>query len=205
MAKDWKGNGNSIFKTLGASNHTTKEREENDFYATDNIAIDRLRVKFDIPHDVWEPCCGEGTLSERLKAFGHNVYSSDIIDRGYGDEVKDFFSYDKAPAVLGENFCILTNPPYKYACEVVKHSLSLLPKGCYSIMFLKTTFLEGKRRYEELFSKTPPKYVFQYISRVLCAKNGDFDYMRSHGGSAVSYAMYIFEKGYSGMSVIDWI
>lgn len=205
MAKDWKGNGNSIFKTLGASNHTTKEREENDFYATDNIAIDRLRAKFDIPHDVWEPCCGEGTLSERLKAFGHNVYSSDIIDRGYGDEVKDFFSYDKAPAILGENFCILTNPPYKYACEVVKHSLSLLPKGCYSIMFLKTTFLEGKRRYEELFSRTPPKYVFQYISRVLCAKNGDFDYMRSHGGSAVSYAMYIFEKGYSGMSVIDWI
>lgn len=205
MAKDWKGNGNSIFKTLGASNHTTKEREENDFYATDNIAIDRLRAKFDIPHDVWEPCCGEGTLSERLKAFGHNVYSSDIIDRGYGDEVKDFFSYDKAPAILGENFCILTNPPYKYACEVVKHSLSLLPNGCYSIMFLKTTFLEGKRRYEELFSKTPPKYVFQYISRVLCAKNGDFDYMRSHGGSAVSYAMYIFEKGYSGTSVIDWI
>ena len=133
------------------------------------------------------------------------MYSSDVIDRGYGDEVKDFFSYDKAPAVLGEDFCILTNPPYKYACEVVKHSFSLLPKGCYSIMFLKTTFLEGKRRYDELFSKTPPKYVFQFIGRVLCAKNGEFEYMREHGGSAVSYCFMIWQNGYNGTTTIDWI
>ena len=42
MDKDWTGNKNSIFKTLGASNHTTKERENNDYYATDPIAIDSL-------------------------------------------------------------------------------------------------------------------------------------------------------------------
>lgn len=42
MSKDWNGNSNSIFKTLGASNHTEKDREENDFYATDPIAIDVL-------------------------------------------------------------------------------------------------------------------------------------------------------------------
>ena len=28
--KDWNGNSNSIYKTLGASNHTDKEREENE-------------------------------------------------------------------------------------------------------------------------------------------------------------------------------
>lgn len=42
MANDWTGNSNSIYKTLGASNHTDKEREENDFYATEPIAIDKL-------------------------------------------------------------------------------------------------------------------------------------------------------------------
>ena len=30
MAKDWTGNFNSIYKTLGASNHTEEEREEHD-------------------------------------------------------------------------------------------------------------------------------------------------------------------------------
>lgn len=42
MEKDWTGNGKSIFTTLGASNHTDKEREINDYYATDPIAIDAL-------------------------------------------------------------------------------------------------------------------------------------------------------------------
>ena len=40
--KDWTGNRKSMFVTLGASNHTDKERESNDFYATDPIAIDKL-------------------------------------------------------------------------------------------------------------------------------------------------------------------
>ena len=34
MAKDWSGNGKSTFITIGASNHTDKEREKHDFYAT---------------------------------------------------------------------------------------------------------------------------------------------------------------------------
>ena len=46
--KDWTGNRKSMFVTLGASNHTDKERESNDFYATDPIAIDKL-VKGTLP------------------------------------------------------------------------------------------------------------------------------------------------------------
>ena len=38
MGKDWSGNSNSIYKTLGASSHTEKSREENDYYATDPVA-----------------------------------------------------------------------------------------------------------------------------------------------------------------------
>lgn len=34
---DWDGNKNSIFKTLGATNHTDKERQAEDYYATDRI------------------------------------------------------------------------------------------------------------------------------------------------------------------------
>lgn len=42
MNKDWTGNYNSIFKTLGASNHTDSEREQHDYYATEPKAIDVL-------------------------------------------------------------------------------------------------------------------------------------------------------------------
>lgn len=41
-SKDWTGNKASVYKTLAASNHSSSEREKNDFYATDPKAIDLL-------------------------------------------------------------------------------------------------------------------------------------------------------------------
>lgn len=41
-SKDWTGNKASVYKTLAASSHSSSEREENDFYATDPRAIDFL-------------------------------------------------------------------------------------------------------------------------------------------------------------------
>lgn len=87
--KDWTGNRKSTFVTLGASNHTDKERESNDFYATDPIAIDKLVKVIQLPRKVWECACGTGCLSDRLMDFGHEVISTDLVDRGYG-KVRDF-------------------------------------------------------------------------------------------------------------------
>lgn len=200
--KDWNGNQNSIYKTIGASNHTDKERELNDYYATDPMAIDKL-LKVEKPsHYIWECACGEGSLSDRLKQNGYEVISSDIVDRGYKDYlIKDFFQVTS----LGDMWDILTNPPYKYAKEFVLKSLDLIAYGRKVYMFLKLTFLEGKARYKELFSKYPPKKVYVFSERILCAKNAEFQKMKEGGGSAVAYAWYVWEKGYQGKTEIEWI
>lgn len=153
MTRDWDGNGKSVFVTLGASNHTDKEREINDFYATDPIAIDKLigNIGF-IPSVVWECACGTGCLSERLKQHCHGVVSTDVVDRGYG-QVQDFLLAKEMPSGCS---CIITNPPYKYALEFILHALDLLPDGGKCMMFLKTTFLEGEKRNRQLFSNYPP-------------------------------------------------
>lgn len=201
MAKDWSGNGKSVFVTLGASNHTDKEREPNDFYATDPIAVDKLvwSIGF-IPSVVWECACGTGCLSERLKQYCHGVVSTDAIDRGYG-QVQDFLLAKEMPSGCS---CIITNPPYKLATEFILHALSLLPDGGRCIMFLKTTFLEGEKLHMLLFSKYPPQLILQFSKRVLCAKNAEFQKMRKVG-SAVSYAWFVWEKGYKGETTITWI
>lgn len=82
--KDWTGNKNSIFKTLGASNHTAAAREENDYYATEPKAIDALIQHENLEKELWEPACGEGHLSKRLIEYGHNVLSTDLINRNFG-------------------------------------------------------------------------------------------------------------------------
>lgn len=72
-------------------------------------------------------------------------------------------------------------------------------------MFLKLQFLEGKKRFEQLFSKIPPKTVYVFSERILCAKNGEFQKMRDGGGSAVAYAWFVWEAGWSGTTEIKWI
>ena len=91
MSKDWTGNKASIFKTLGASNHTDHERQREDYYATEPRATELLcqLVQFDGP--ILEPSCGEGHISEELKKAGYDVVSRDLVDRGYG-EVADFLA-----------------------------------------------------------------------------------------------------------------
>lgn len=203
MSKDWTGNYHSIWKTIGASSHTNEERQKDDYYATDPIAVDKL-LMVEMPNrSIWEPACGGGHLSERLKQYGYNVMSSDIIERGYEDmQCIDFLECDEP---LYENTDILTNPPYKYAMEFVLKALELLQSGCKCYMFLKLTFLEGEKRYRELFMKQPPKSIFVFSKRVLCAKNGEFERMREGGGSAVAYAWFVWQKGYTGATEVSWI
>jgi len=202
--KDWTGNKNSIYKTLGASNHTDKEREDNDYYATDPKAIDKLLSVETLCHNLWECACGEGHLSKRLIELGHkNVISTDLIDRGYGFAPFDFFKIKKED--VGSEVDIITNPPYKFAKEFVLKALEVLSPGRKCYMFLKLTFLEGKGRYKELFSKYSPQKIYVFSERVMCAKNGNFEEMKTGGGSAVAYAWFVWEKGCKSKTVLEWI
>ncbi len=203
--KDWTGNSNSIYKTIGASNHTDKEREQDDYYATDPIAVDKLLSVENVGSTVWECAAGGGHLSERLRALGKKVYSTDLIDRGYLglNGVMDFLTASAAP--IEQDFDILTNPPYKYAKEFVLKALELLHTGCRCYMFLKLTFLEGKARFNELFKEFPPQSVYVFSERVLCAKNARFDEMRAGGGSAICYAWFVWEKGKNGVTTLQWL
>ena len=204
--KDWTGNNNSIYKTLGASNHTENEREQDDFYATDPIAIDKL-LTIERPNlNIWECAAGAGHLSERLKEKGFNVHSTDIKERGYIlENLQDFLNATKDDIPFTGQFDILTNPPYKYAKEFVLKALELLPSNSKCFMFLKLTFLEGKARYKELFDKTPPKAMYVFSERILCAKNAEFERMKEGGGSAVAYAWFVWEKGFEGKTTVEWI
>ena len=193
--KDWSGNGKSIYVTLGASNHVEEDRQEDDFYATDPKAARLLLGLEDFDHNIWECACGEGHLAEIFKEAGHNVFATDLIDRGYGIGGFDFLNCNEP-----WDGDIITNPPYKYAQEFVEHAMELVPDGAKVAMFLKLQFLEGKAR-RELFQKYPPKTVYVSSSRLICAKNGDFEKVTS---SAVAYCWYVWVKGYQGDTTIKW-
>lgn len=200
MSKDWTGNAKSIFVCNGASNHTDKEREEKDYYATEPKALELLLDKFQFNKKIWECACGELHLSNVLKSRGYNVRNSDIVDRVNNGEIEtlDFLACSEK-----WNGDIITNPPYKQAKQFVEKALDLVEYGNRVAMFLKLTFLESKSR-RELFNKNQLEYLYVSSSRLQCAKNGDFITYGKGTGTAVAYGWYIFKKGFNGEPKIRW-
>ena len=188
----------AIYAPIGATNHSKEEREVDDYYATDPKAMEALlKVESFSPH-IWEPACGGGHLSRVLEGHGHDVRNSDVVDRmGGGVELLDFID-GQLEEWEGD---IITNPPYSFAQEFVERALEVVRDGGKVAMFLKLTFLEGKKR-KGMFAKHPPKRVYVFSSRIACAKGGDF---RSTQSSAVAYAWFVWEKGFRGNPVINWL
>lgn len=202
MSKDWTGNAKSIFTCNGASNHSEGEREQHDYYATEPKAVELLLEQERFSPYVWECACGEGHISEVLKAHGYKVKSSDLYDRGYeGTEIIDFLTVRKEDIDLDFSRDIITNPPYKHAKEFVEKALEISMDSTKVAMLLKLTFLEGQGR-KELFEKYKPKKIYVFRSRIDCWKNG---IKPEKPQKAVCYAWFVWEKGFKGDPVIKWI
>lgn len=56
--KDWTGNSKSIYTTMGASNHSDKERQSEDYYATEPKATQLLLEVEQFSPVIWECACG---------------------------------------------------------------------------------------------------------------------------------------------------
>ena len=188
----------SVINQIGGRNYSDHEREQNDFYATSPEAIDRLFTEWQPPVEVpiWEPACGTGHLSLRLEELGYKVKSTDLIDRGFGEGGVDFlWQSDKWEGN------IITNPPYDQATDFILHSLDLVQEGAYVAMFLKTLFVDSQSRYERLFRKTPPLFIYQNSRRIECGLGGNF---RGTKG-AMPFAWFVWQKGnYKGTN-FKWL
>jgi hypothetical protein len=152
-------------------------------------------------HDkIWEPACGTGNISKVLKdEFNLQVYSTDLVDRGYGDGQLNFLQTLQLPR--DDINLILTNPPFKYAEEFLEQAMKILHITGRYIAFLPLTFLEGKSRYE-LFARHKPTTVFIHSSRQGCDSQGRFEFKN---GGARCYCWIVWDKNYKGDTVIKWI
>lgn len=185
-------------KIRGINRPPDIEREKHDFYATSSAAIAPLLtvLGWQSPKVVWENSCGQGHLSRPLTEAGHNVISTDLIDRGFGIWGVDFLK----PSVFdGIPFdAVIMNPPYKHARKFVEKSLIVAPTVC---AFLRLQFLESKRR-ATFFDKNPPRFVCVFRDRIACSKDGLFP---EDEKSATCYAWFVWERGFSGQPIIKWI
>ena len=166
-------------------------REKNDFYATPQESTEKLLNVVTFRGRIYEPCCGQGHISEVLVKHGYEVFSSDLVDRGYGTPKVDFLmetqKYDN----------VVTNPPFKNALEFAERALEL---SRYKVaLLLKLSFLEGVAR-RNFFKSYPPEKVWVFSQRQALMKNGE-----PHSGGMLALAWFIWSKGNIESPTIGWV
>ena len=146
----------NISVSITGGNHKG-DRVANDFYASTPECVYSLMAVEGAhlaAHKVLEPCCGTGAISSILiRDYGLEVYSSDLIDRGYGVTGQDFLT-------MWETDCtaVVTNPPFNLAEKFIQHSLGFL-KVEYLALLLKSQYWHSKKR-TALFERYPPAVVY---------------------------------------------
>jgi|TARA_Y100001938_G_scaffold133298_1_gene192484 hypothetical protein len=169
------------------------DREKDDFYPTPKAATQSLLDRQKFEGDIWECACGNGSMSEVIKANGYNVYSSDLIDRGYGEVGIDFLQSNKK----FDN--IVTNPPFNLATEFTELALKLANKKV--CMLNKLSYLEGIKRRELIFDKNKLEKVLVFSRRVPFKKEST----QTKAAGLMAFAWFVYDVNYNGKPTIDWI
>lgn len=173
-------------------------RADYDFYPTPPYAVFELLSREIFEGSVWECACGNGAISEVLKSKGFNVYSSDITDRGYGEQRNlDFLDDNLTKNIRADN--IITNPPFKSAQKFIEKALTIATKKV--VILQRLAFLESKERYK-LFTTTPLKCIYVFSKRLNFYPNGIEDKKKS---GMLAFAWFVWEQGYNKKPYINWI
>jgi hypothetical protein len=127
---------------------TCPKKVGDDFFPTPPEVTQELLNHFTFEGEIWECACGDGAISKVLEANGYtNIYSSDLVNRGYGEYDKDFL-------LLNNRKCenIITNPPFKNAADFMEKALELATKKVAMLMPIR--YLTSKVR-TDIFNKYP--------------------------------------------------
>ncbi|NLA32394.1 MAG: class I SAM-dependent methyltransferase [Mollicutes bacterium] len=173
----------------------TRDRVEDDFYATPTESVLKLLAVEDIIYPALEPACGDGAISKLLNG---EVISTDLVNRGYGNYQADF---------LKDNFSkyatVITNPPFNLFQEFCEKALEIATNKV--IMFGKLQALEGQKR-ATFMQNSPLKTVYVFKARQNPLRNGSaVDENGKPWASTMAFAWFVWEIGYVGKPTIEWI
>jgi len=141
------------------------EREERDFYPTPPeptralIAVELTRLR-DFP-TIWEPAAGDGAMAREMCGIGLDVTASDLVDRGCGAEIRDFYTFTRRDR---PSRAIVTNPPFAEVgwgngkARWLYHALDTLDIE-YMALLLNWTF-PGAGGLASFWAKYPPARVY---------------------------------------------
>lgn len=182
----------------------TKRRADadpNDLYITPLEGLQAMDLHLNKDDRIlFDPCAGMLDMEDYFQGSGVTVYSNElypVLHESHYTHNMDFLEMTSKD--MPHVDCIIMNPPYKLTHEFIDKALGLCDRV---VMFNRLAILEGQKRGYEFKSKRwNLKKISVFSFRVSCLKGVD----RVPSANAVAYAVYEFDKNYTGEPVVDWI
>jgi hypothetical protein len=176
------------------SGSTPLADRKDDTYETPACAVRALLAVETLPSGaVWECACGPGAIVRVLRAAGHEVWATDLVDYNSPDQdssgIDFLLEHGSAPYFIGS---IVTNPPFKLADQFVRHALLLCPRV---YMLLRLAFLESTRRTAILESGSLAR-VHVFRNRLPMMHRAGWDGPRA--SSATPFAWFVWDRAHRG-------
>ncbi len=157
----------------------------------------------------WEPGCGEMHMVRPLREYFGGVRASDVYRYGPDHELIDFAFFGDAEPPVDVVAC---NPPFRLAQAFIETGLKVARRAV--AMLVRSAFLESAARYEQLWTRTPPSFVLQFVERVVMLEGrliraGATDPFAERAGnkasSATAYVWLVWIVGNDGPTVLKWL
>ena len=177
-------------ETLAAERHKGKSL---DFFETPSIVTEGLfeLETFDKNKPVLEPAQGRGAIVRVLEKQGFQDITAYDIETDFLTEKKQY-PY------------LITNPPFSQHIAFIEKAKEVVTeKFCF---LLPTTYLTGKERYAKVYADK--SYGLSKIYIFVKSPNLTHEYSDEDNafyGGLTRVGWFVFEKGYSGPAMLDWI
>ena len=111
---------------------------------------------------IWEPAAGDGAMVREMRSIGLEVVASDLIDRGCGATIRNFYDFQSAPCRAA-----VTNPPFAECNRDpgwVRYALETLRLDYMALLLPINWF--GAAGRAMLWTQFPPARVYMMRWRI---------------------------------------
>jgi hypothetical protein len=152
-----------------------------------------------IPHRIWEPAAGDGSIAKALVAAGFDVVATDIADYGW-DGCRSEVDYLHAEPPAGVEG-VITNPPFRLAEAFARKALAEVD---YLALLLRTNFLEAQGRLP-FWRQYMPARIWVSSSRLPMMHRNGWNGKKST--SNICHAWFVWDRrseAIRGLGHFDW-
>lgn len=174
---------------------SSPNRPDHDWYPTPPEATQALLKVESFEGSMLEPACGDGAISTLLLAAAHQVVSTDLVYRGFGETTSYDYTSEVYPYTADN---VITNPPFTLAEQFIRLSLARTTKKV--AVLCKLQFLEGAKR-KLMFESTPFKKVWVFSKRLTLTRNGE----KMDNGGMIAFGWYVWDHAYKGEPTVGWL